>query len=73
MSVPGPNGASPRDGALVVALVALGVPVVAAAGAVALKAALAWLPALVLGGASLVLTRRALRAAANQAPVPAPA
>ena len=45
-AVPGPNGASPRDGALVVALAALGVPWEAAAAAVALKAALAWLPAL---------------------------
>ncbi|KRF32381.1 lysylphosphatidylglycerol synthase domain-containing protein [Nocardioides sp. Soil805] len=62
-AVPGPNGASPRDAALVVALVALGVPWVAATAAVTLKAAVAWLPALVLGGVSLVLTRRALRAA----------
>jgi hypothetical protein len=60
--VPGPQGASPRDGALVVALVALGMPWVAATAAVTLKAALAWLPALVLGGVSLVLTRRARRA-----------
>ncbi|QIK76612.1 lysylphosphatidylglycerol synthase domain-containing protein [Nocardioides piscis] len=57
-AVPGPNGASPRDAALVVALVALGLPWVAAAAAVALKAALAWLPAIVLGGSSLYLTRR---------------
>lgn len=56
-AVPGPNGASPRDGALVVALVALGVPWVAASAAVTLKAALAWLPALALGGASLWLLR----------------
>jgi hypothetical protein len=60
-AVPGPNGASPREGALVVALVALGVPWTSAAAAVALKAALAWLPALALGGASLVVTRRVLR------------
>ena len=60
-AIPGPNGASPRDAALVVALVALGVPWVAAAGAVTLKAVLAWLPALLLGGVSLVLTRRAVR------------
>lgn len=60
-ALPGPNGASPRDAALVVALVALGVPWAAATGAVALKAAVAWLPALTLGGVSLVLTRRALR------------
>jgi hypothetical protein len=58
-AVPGPHGASPRDGALVVALVALGLPWQAALGAVSLKAALAWLPALLLGGVSLVLARRA--------------
>ncbi|MBO9520944.1 MAG: flippase-like domain-containing protein [Nocardioidaceae bacterium] len=57
-AVPGPNGASPRDGALVVALVALGVPLVAAAAAVTLRATLAWLPALTLGGLSLWLLRR---------------
>ena len=60
-ALPGPNGASPREFALVAALVALGVPWVAAAGAVALKAAVAWAPALTLGGISLVLTRRAVR------------
>lgn len=60
-AVPGPNGASPRDGALVVALVALGLPWAAAAAAVAVKAAVAWVPALTLGGVSLVLTRRAAR------------
>jgi glycosyltransferase 2 family protein len=58
-AVPGPHGASPRDGALVVALMALGLPWQAALGAVSLKAALAWLPALLLGGISLVLARRA--------------
>jgi uncharacterized membrane protein YbhN (UPF0104 family) len=57
-AVPGPNGASPRDGALVVGLVAAGVPWAAAAAAVSLKAALAWLPALSLGGVSLLLARR---------------
>lgn len=57
-AVPGPNGASPRDGALVVALAAAGVPLAAAAAAVTLKAALAWLPALTLGGASLLVGRR---------------
>lgn len=66
--LPGPHGASPRDGALVVALAALGVPWTAAAGAVALKAAVAWLPALALGGVSLVLARRALRHHAALAP-----
>ena len=57
-SVPGPHGASPRDGALVVALAGLGLPWQAALGAVALKATLAWLPALALGGVSLLLARR---------------
>lgn len=60
-AVPGPNGASPREGALVMALVALGVPWTSAMAAVALKAALSWLPALALGGISLVATRRLLR------------
>ena len=67
-AVPGPNGASPRDGALVVALVALGVPWDAAPAAVAVKAAVAWLPALALGGVSLLLTRAALRRAGGSAP-----
>ena len=69
-AVPGPNGASPREGALVVSLAALGVPWVAAAAAVALKATLAWLPALLLGGASLIVTRRAMRSR-GQALLPA--
>lgn len=55
--VPGPNGASPRDAALVLALVALGVPWAAALGAVALKALLAWVPALLIGGGCLLLAR----------------
>lgn len=63
-AVPGPNGASPRDAAFVVALVALGVPWMAAAAAVTVKAVVAWLPALLLGGISLILTRRAMRGAA---------
>ncbi|MBW3640272.1 MAG: flippase-like domain-containing protein [Actinobacteria bacterium] len=57
-AVPGPNGASPRDGALVIALAGLGLPWQAALGAVALKATLAWLPALLLGGISLLIARR---------------
>lgn len=69
-AVPGPNGASPRDGALVAALMALGIPFQAALAAVAVKAAVAWVPALCLGGVSLLLTRRALR---RSAAVPAPA
>jgi hypothetical protein len=56
-AVPGPNGASPRDGALVVGLVAAGIPWAAAVAAVTLKAALAWLPALALGGTSLLTDR----------------
>ena len=61
--VPGPNGASPRDGALVMALMGLGVPWQAALGSVALMASIAWLPALALGGASLLLARRAVATA----------
>ena len=57
-AVPGPNGASPRDGALVIALAGLGLPWQAALGAVALKATLAWLPALLLGGVSMLLAGR---------------
>ena len=63
-AVPGPNGASPRDGALVLGLVAAGVPLTAAVAAVTLKAAVAWLPALALGGSSLLLSRRATAATA---------
>jgi hypothetical protein len=68
-AVPGPNGASPRDGALVAALMMSGIPWQAAFAAVAVKAAVAWAPALLLGGASLVLTRRALRATPDAVPV----
>lgn len=60
--LPGPQGASPRDGALVVGLVAAGVPLLAAVAAVSIKAAVAWLPALVIGGPSLLLSRRAAAA-----------
>jgi glycosyltransferase 2 family protein len=60
-AVPGPNGASPRDAALVAALAALGLPWPAALAAVMLKATLAWVPALLLGGASLLVTHRAAR------------
>lgn len=66
-AVPGVHGASPRDAAFVVALVALGVPWIAAAGAVTLKATLAWAPALSLGGLSLLATRRAFRSAPEPA------
>jgi len=62
--IPGVHGASPREGALVVGLASLGVPWGAALGAVALTAVLAWLPALLLGGASLGVRRwRAIRLA----------
>lgn len=55
--IPGVHGASPREGALVVGLASLGVAWQAAIGAVALVAVLAWLPALLLGGASLGVRR----------------
>jgi hypothetical protein len=55
--VPGVRGASPREGALVLGLAGLGVSWPAAVGAVALTAVLAWLPALLLGGSSLVVRR----------------
>jgi glycosyltransferase 2 family protein len=59
--VPGPNGASPRDGALAAALVTLGLPWPAALAAVSIKAAVAWLPAIGFGGVSLLLARHTLR------------
>ncbi|HSV40863.1 MAG TPA: lysylphosphatidylglycerol synthase domain-containing protein [Nocardioidaceae bacterium] len=62
-AVPGPHGASPRDAALVVGLVAVGMPWMAATAAVALKSILVWAPALVLGGASLLAHRRTCRKA----------
>jgi glycosyltransferase 2 family protein len=55
--VPGYNGASPREGALVVGLASLGISWSAAVGAVALTALLAWLPALLLGGGSFAVRR----------------
>jgi hypothetical protein len=69
--VPGPNGASPRDGALAAALVTLGLPWPAAIAAVSIKAAVAWLPAIGFGGASLLLARRALRRSGPDAALPA--
>jgi len=47
------------------------VPWAAAAAAVAVKAAVAWLPALTLGGVSLYLTRRAARRSTLAAPAAA--
>jgi hypothetical protein len=67
--VPGPNGASPRDGALVLALMGLGLPWQAALGAVTLMASIAWLPALLLGGACLIARRR--KGAGALCPLPA--
>jgi hypothetical protein len=67
-AVPGPNGASPRDGALVMALMALGLPWQAALGSVALMASVAWLPALLLGGTCLLLARRAGHAVTDASP-----
>ena len=55
--LPGVNGASPREGALVVGLASLGVTWQAALGAVALSALLAWVPALLLGGVSFAVRR----------------
>jgi hypothetical protein len=65
--IPGVHGASPREGALVVGLASLGVTWPAALGAVALAALLAWLPALLLGGASFAAHR--LRGTARPAAV----
>lgn len=56
--LPGPHGASPRDAALALALAALGLPLAAAAAAVVVKASLAWLPGLLLGGPALLAHRR---------------
>lgn len=63
-AIPGPTGASPGEGALVLALVALGIPLTAAAAAVTLKAALAWVPAFLLGGIPLLMHRSARPATA---------
>jgi glycosyltransferase 2 family protein len=65
--VPGVHGAGPREGALVAGLVALGLPLAAAVGAISLSTVSRWLPALLLGGTALLLRRLSLRAA----PVPA--
>jgi hypothetical protein len=61
--VPGVNGASPREGALVFGLASLGISLSAAVGAVALMAVLAWAPAVLLGGGSFALRRFAARRA----------
>jgi len=55
--LPGINGASPREGALVVGLASVGVTWQAALGAVALTALLAWIPALLIGGVAFLVRR----------------
>jgi hypothetical protein len=57
--IPGVHGAGPKEGALAAGLVAIGVPLTAAIGAISLAATLAWLPALVLGGLSHLARKRA--------------
>lgn len=63
--VPGVNGASARDGALVVGIASLGVTWQAAMGAVALTALLAWVPAVLLGGGSFAVRRLGVLRAAG--------
>jgi hypothetical protein len=58
--VPGVNGVSAREGALVVGIASLGITWQAAVGAVALTATLAWMPALLLGGGSFAVRRLVL-------------
>lgn len=53
--LPGLNGLSAREGALAAALVSTGAPWPAALGAVALVALVAWGPATLLGGSSLLV------------------
>jgi hypothetical protein len=62
--IPGVHGAGPKEGALAAGLVAAGVPLTAAIGAISLAATLAWLPALALGGLSHFARKRAARAVA---------
>lgn len=61
--IPGVHGAGPKEGALAAGLVAAGVPLPQAIGAISLAGTLAWVPALLLGG-SFHLMRRRSRAAA---------
>ena len=51
--LPGVHGVGPKEGAMTGGLVALGLPLGAAVSAVALGAALAWVPAVVVGGSGL--------------------
>lgn len=59
--IPGVHGAGPREGALVAGLVALGVPLRDALGAVSITAVVAWLPAVLIGGGCLLAGRIARR------------
>lgn len=52
--IPGIHGAGPREGAMTGGLVALGLPLSSALAAVALGAALTWLPAVAVGGGGLL-------------------
>ena len=53
--LPGIHGAGPKEGAMAGGLVALGLPLTAAVSAVALGAALTWVPAVVVGGGGLAV------------------
>ncbi|MET9273595.1 lysylphosphatidylglycerol synthase domain-containing protein [Kribbella sp. NPDC003557] len=57
-ALPGVHGASPRDGALVAGLAAIGVSWREAFGAVALTTLLYWIPALLIGGSLMFLRWR---------------
>lgn len=61
--IPGVHGVGPKEGALAAGLVALGVPLTAALGAIALAGTLAWVPALLFGGVCHLQRRRARAAA----------
>jgi hypothetical protein len=62
--IPGVHGAGPKEGALAAGLVAAGLPLPAAIGAISLAGTLAWVPALTLGGTFHLMRRRARVAAA---------
>jgi uncharacterized membrane protein YbhN (UPF0104 family) len=55
--IPGMHGAGPREGALVAGLVALGLPLSTALGAISLSSVVVWAPALLVGGGSLAARR----------------
>jgi len=64
--LPGVHGAGPKEGAMTGGLVALGLPFTAAVSAVALGAALAWVPAVLAGGGGLAV--RGLRGRRSRTP-----